>query len=265
MRHITKACILNLLLSFIAAAQTPLNTQPVAQRDPQAVAVLTATLNAADPSGASLSQDFTALGTITYYWAGNEVKGAVTLLGKGAEQFRLDAALPDGTRSFAVSYGIGKRKQPDGTTTTVAFQNTANAGPLNLPFAAMASALTDSSAAITYVALEALAKQQVHRIRIQRNFSPEFDPDGSLSGLRTTDYFIDAVTFLVAKTQDTLHADDNALEDYQREIHLSDHRSVSGLLVPFSIAEDFAGQRTWKIQLDSMSFNTGVSDSSFRF
>jgi hypothetical protein len=205
------------------------------------------------------------LGTITYYWAGKEVSGPVTLLGKGAEQFRLDATLPDGTRTFAVSFGIGKRKQPDGTTATVPFQNSANAAALNLPFAAMAAALNDSSTAIAYIALEPLGKQQVHRVRIQRNFPSDFDPDGTLSRLRTRDYFIDAATFLVAKTQDTLHADDNALEDYQREVHLSDYRPVSSQLVPFSVTEDFAGQRTWKIQLNSIGFNTGVSDSSFRF
>ncbi len=35
-------------------------------------------------------QDFTASGTITYYWAGQQVQGPATVRGRGTDQFRLD-------------------------------------------------------------------------------------------------------------------------------------------------------------------------------
>ena len=126
-------------------------------------------------------------------------------------------------------------------------------------------ARTDASTTITYVGSVKLRDGSAHQIRVRRNFTNALKNDLVLRNLRTIDYFIDERTLLVVKTLDTQHADDNIFEDYSREIHLSDYRGVEVLQVPFTIAEDFAGQRTWKIQLNSTRFNTGITDSDFQF
>lgn len=88
----------------------------VTASDAQAVSIASQALAAAGGlQNLSVLQDYTAKGQITYYWAGKEVQGAVTLRGRGLDQFRLDANLPEGARSWAVSHGMGKLLSTDGT------------------------------------------------------------------------------------------------------------------------------------------------------
>src|ERR1700694_1891739 len=92
------------LLLPTAAQQSPtLSTQSV-QRDPQALTILSQALSAAG-GVASIAglRDVTATGTITYFWADQQVPGSVTLKGRGLAQFRLDAILAAGPRSFVVN------------------------------------------------------------------------------------------------------------------------------------------------------------------
>jgi len=48
-----------------------------------------------------------------------------------------------------------------------------------------------------------------------------------------------------------------------RRIWYSDYRPVNGILAPFSIREEMGGQLVWKIDLDQISFNSGLQDANF--
>ena len=122
---------------FLSAA----TSQSLPPKDAQALVVIEQTLAASGwRDGLTQFNDLEASGTITFYWGGEEVTGIVVIKGKGTEHFRLDAILPDGQHSFAVSNGIGERMEPDGRKVSLAFQNTANAGLLNFPLPALAAA-----------------------------------------------------------------------------------------------------------------------------
>jgi hypothetical protein len=98
-----------------------------AQRDPQAMTVLAQALNTAGGTSAITAiQDYTASGTITYYWAGQPVQGAVTIRGRGSDATRLDAVLPSGTRSFAVDEGVASIKEIGKETAPVSFDAAVN-------------------------------------------------------------------------------------------------------------------------------------------
>lgn len=71
------------------------------------------------------------------------------------------------------------------------------------------------------------------------------------------DYFVDANTFQVVMTQDL------APKHVIRQLQYSDFTPVSGVLVPFSIVETDGGQQTWSMQLNQISFDTGLQDSAF--
>ncbi|MGH9470812.1 MAG: hypothetical protein ACRD1N_10795 [Terriglobia bacterium] len=134
--------LLPLFLAGAQSAQTPSGLagalQPLAQSvplvassDAPAEAALAQSLQAA--GGAQVLetvQDFTATGQITYYWAGKAVQGSVTLRGRGIDQFRLDAVLPQGTRSWAVSHGAGTLEKPDGTKSSIPGHNAISMGSL---------------------------------------------------------------------------------------------------------------------------------------
>src|SRR5439155_9582287 len=94
-------------------------SQPV-QRDPQALTILNQALQMAGGADAVRAiETFTGSGTITYFEPSNEVKGSVTVRGKGLDQFRLDATLPTGARSWAVSNGSGSARETDGVVTSI--------------------------------------------------------------------------------------------------------------------------------------------------
>jgi hypothetical protein len=237
---------------------------PTIQRDQQALTVLTQVLATAGGQAVlGAIQDITGTGTITYYWAGDEVQGTVTVKGRGVGQFRLDAILSNGTRSWAVNNGTGFEKEPDGTTSQIPYHNTLNFGNLTFPLYFLSAVVQDTSTSITYVGMETKNGSQVHHIRAQKVFGRDADPSGILGKLTRRDFFVDCTTFQVVATLDMVHPARASTLSYPREMQFSDYRTINGILVPFSIMEVATGQRTYSIQLTQVTFNSGLQDSDF--
>jgi hypothetical protein len=121
-------------VSFLlpSAAQQP--SPRSRQRDPQALAVLTKSLNAAGGAAyIAAIQDFTATGTITYNWAGKDVPGSVTVYGKGLIEFRMDANVSSGTQGFIVNGEAGTLIPLNGPETKLPFYSVMTASSLTFP------------------------------------------------------------------------------------------------------------------------------------
>jgi len=244
----------------------------VGTKDPKGVDVLIQSVNA---SGATNPlkpiQDFLATGTITYFWAGEQVQGPATVKGRAPDQFRLDANLPSspacvgcpGTRTYAVSHGQGALKDPDGALKPIPYHNTVNIGVLSFPYLTITAALNDPLTSVSYVGLVDSSGRQLHQVRIQRRFSPEFDTDGTLSRLTITDYFVDPQTNLVLKIADMTHPDETLTEDLTHDVELGNYTSVNGVQVPMIVREKVGGNMIWELRLASISFNVGLTDANF--
>lgn len=212
----------------------------------------------------SAIQDFTATGTITYYWAGQQVQGSATVRGRGIDQFRLDANLNAGIRSYSVSHGTGALKDTDGTVTKIPYHNTLSAGILTFPFPAILARLNDPLTVVTDIGVVTTdSGTQLHQVRVQRQFSSQADPDGSLSKLCITDYFLDPKTGLLVKAIDTTHPVQTMTEGYPHEIDFENYAAINGLGVPMLIREKVGGQTIWELALTSISFNGGLTDLVF--
>ena len=230
--------------------------------DPQAVTVLTQAINAAGGAARlGVIQDFTAPGTITYFWAGTQVQGAATVRGRGWDQFRLDASIPGGTRSHAVSHGTGALKETSGRVTPIPYHNTVNAGLLTFPYLGIMVRLADPLTDISYVGLVTSGGRQLHQVRVQRHFA--VDPQGILSRLCVTDYFVDSTSYLVIKTIDMTHPARTLTESYTDEIDFENYTSVNGVSVPMLVRKKIGGQTMWELTLSSISFNVGLTDGDF--
>ena len=252
-----------LLASTSFAQSTPPPTPPV--RDPQAVAILQQALAAAGGAAAiGAVQDYTATGTITYFWAGQQVQGAVTLKGRGIGKFRLEATLQSGTRTWAVSNGAGFIKHADGSARNIPYQNAVNFGNLTFPVAHLAAALQDPSTSISYFGLETRNGQQVQHVRLQRTFPTNLDPRGDFTKLTIRDFFIDPVAFQVLSILDMTHPEDSFTISQPHEMGFSNYRAVNGILVPFSVQETSNGQHTYSVQITQISFNSGLQDGDFQ-
>jgi outer membrane lipoprotein-sorting protein len=255
-----------LLLPIEASAQQAKQPSPTALvRDQQAVLLLTHALNAAGGSSISLVQDFTGTGNITYYWAGKEVTGTATVRGLGVTQFRLDAQLPEGPRSWVATDIQGTIKETDGKTKPIQYSNTVNLGSLTFPYTPMAAALSNSTTSISLAGTANVNGRQATLIRVQQTFSAKEDPTGDEAKLNTKNYAIDPQTFAVLETQDTMWSDDGRMRPITHEVIFSDFAIVNGLKVPLSIVEKLGGQQTWSLQLNSVTFNTGLDATLFKF
>jgi hypothetical protein len=104
---------------------------------------------------------------------------------------------------------------------------------------------------------------QAYQIHIQETYSAGADPSGLLSSASSRDYFIDPKRFLLVEIKNT-QASGNPPQNYVQEILFSAYTNVNGLMVPFSITETVAGQRTWVVQLNGVNFNVGLTDSDFQ-
>jgi hypothetical protein len=233
-------------------------------RDPQALAVLVQSLNAVGGESTIQSlQDFRATGTIIYYWAGKEVSGPSTVSGRGFDQFRLDAQLPDGLRSLVFSHGQGELRESSGKISALPSYNVINLGLLTFPYVGIYRSLVDQTTSVTNIGRVEISGREVAQVRVQRHLPQPQDPGGLLAKLMTSDYFVDTQTGFILRVRDNTHPVNNLRTSYTHDIELSDYKRINGIMVPMTVSEKIAGARIWELRLDDMNFNNGLTDADF--
>lgn len=248
-----------------AAQSSERATEQAAQSDVSAVAALQRAVAAyGHLSGQEPISDFTAQGTITYFWAGQEVQGAATVRGRAPDQFRLDASLPEGTRSYVLAHGQGLLKTSDTQIKQLAFHNTIDEGMPILPSLTLAAWLADP---LTVARDLGLVRQEDGRrlrgVRLERHFTPAVDPDASLAKLCVTEYYLDPATGLVAKTINQTHPEQTFTRSYAHGIDLEKYEETDGVRVPTLVREKVDGQTIWELRLDRVTFNGGLAEADF--
>jgi hypothetical protein len=250
--------------SLVATAQTASTApQASAQRDPQAVSILTQALAASGGQSVVAGiQDFTASGNITYNWD-SVAQGTVTVKGRGLHEFRIDATLSDGLHSSVTNLTASFQKNPDGSISPLPSQNLVKPAIATCPLFQVLAALQDTSINLTYGGLVSHNGQQVYDVLEQKSFSATGDPGSALSSISKAHIFIDPNALTVVSILDTAYRRDGEAGGFPHETQFSAYQSINGILVPFSVIDLIAGQQTMSIQLTQVTFNTGLTDSVF--
>jgi hypothetical protein len=258
-----------LLFVFVVVVVSAAAQQPAAptiqapQRDPQALSVLRQTLNAAGGATAiAAMQDFTAKGTITHFWAGEEVTAPATLRGRGTTQVRLDSNLPAGPRSWAVNHGTSSLYEK-GKATGVPYQNGVDLGAVNCPQVAIFALLNDPQVSISAIEQVKENQHDALLIRIQKNFNNQEDPTGILTRRTAKEVLIDPLTYMPIALRAKTYPPKGFSGEFVQEIQFEDFRLVNGTLIPFVLTETISGQKTWMFRADSVVLNSGLSDADF--
>jgi hypothetical protein len=234
------------------------------QRDASAISFLNHAVTAAGGSSAIGSiHDFSEQGLITHNWDGPE-QGELTVKSRGSSQFRVDSVLPEGRWSYIVNNGTGEFAFPNGAVISLSAHNTFNAGSLTLPICNINAALLDTTASIIDMSTVQFGSGVARQIRIQRTLSS--DPKGTLSKLTTRDYLFEPSSSSLLEIQDYVHPSNDAVNGALMHIlDFGNYQNVNGVLVPFLVVETLNGQQTWALQVSSVTFNTGLSDTDFQF
>jgi hypothetical protein len=255
-------CLLLLSVS-VWTQQTPSAQQPStpspAPKDAQAVSVLAQALTVAGGTTAIAAiTDYTASGSATYpaSQAAN-ITGTVTIIGHGLNQFRVDEVLPTGSESQSVNNGGITVKMSDGTVQIVPYPAPVMAGSITLPCLQLAALSMDPNIRLIYKGIVNQAGVPLHDIRTFRVFPGQANLNGPFVDLGNAELYFDASTLQLVMAQDT------ARRGVVRTIQYSDYRTVKGVAVPFSVSEQINSGVVRQIQLNRISFNSGLQDSAF--
>jgi hypothetical protein len=253
-----------LFLATNSWGQQPSPTTPAPQRDPQATTILNQAVGVAGGfSSIAAIRDVSANGTITYFWAGQEVHGTIAVKAMVEDKLRIDATVPDGVRTVVLNYGGGSIKETDGRIRQVT--NVIGAGTFILPIYHVVSTLQDVASGVNYLGLESSSSgEQLHHVRTQKLSSGDSTVDATITNLGTRDVYIDAKTLLITSTVDFIKPNGQKDFNFPHLTQLGDYRTVNGIQIPFSIAQFNAGQQTSTIQLNQVSFNVGLTDADFQ-
>jgi hypothetical protein len=246
---------------FCRAHETQVQqTMPVsAQRDPQSVAILMQSLTAAGgPQAKGSLHDFEGTGTITYFVSGQEVRGSVTLKGRGYNQFRMDAQLPHGRRSIVLDGGRGKINDVQGAPLDIPSITVNSVGNLTYPYLVIGSFVENPDSRIAYIGTTEIRGRPVYEIRVMRPTADRPDPRMRL----TLDYFVDKETYLVLRVADSTHLAVPA-SNFPHAIDYDEYRAVNGLEIPMRVSETYMDSVVWNLHLREIRFNTGLTDSHF--
>lgn len=224
MMKISGSC-LALLVFTVSPALAQTNPNSVV-RDPNALSLLTRVLAVAGGDTAISSiQDFTATGDITYNWT-EPVQASVTVRGRGLHEFRIDAALAGGMRSWVVNNNASFVKNPDGSISALPLQNTAKIASATFPLAQVLWAVQNASVNISDGGLGTHDGLTLHDVVVQEIFPAGTDPAGARSRTTKAHIFIDPNTLTVESIQDTAYSMNGVAAELTHEMRFSGYQAV---------------------------------------
>jgi hypothetical protein len=233
-------------------------TAPVVQRDPQAVALLQASVKA---MGGTVPSDSVATGNVTIVAGSLTTNGTIQVLTRGTNQSSEQTTLPSSTYTVIYSQGLAD-ETINSTTASIPLERAATSQSVCFPLPFLAAALANSDDSIQYVALETSGQQSLQHIRIQNTFAsqPTFQQFASFA---IFDVLLDASTGLPQKISFARRNGSGAVPSISVDAFFSAYKTTSGAAYPTQISLSLNGTPWTTITITSVAFNTGLTDSNF--
>jgi hypothetical protein len=243
---------------------------PSAPQDPEAVSIFNQVLSAAGGSTVIGGiRDYIAIGTVSLV-QDTSSQGSITIQARGVSQIRIDANLGTSTVSRIISQGKTLFKKPDGSITQLPpsakvipssdafpYHTPVFPGAFVLPQQELSAAINNPLCRISYKGIAEINGHSVHHIQVERATPRTLLTKSKPSPYDVKDYFIDASVFQIVAVQETLPKFTVHQVDY------ANYAVQNGISVPTSIKEEFEGQQLRSIQLNQVTFNSGITDAVF--
>lgn len=256
--RVTRFALVALISLLVAASLNAQQAPTTVQRDPTAIALVQTSIAAMATNAPS---DSSATGTIVVVEGSTTQSGTISIQTLGTGETSETINLSSGQR--AVIYSNGDAKEINGAQSVnpvLELMVTDQCADFPLPL--LLGALNSTDEAFQYVGLETLNGAPVQHIKFWNTFSskPRLQ---NLATLSARDVWLDATSSLPVKIAYTRQAGEGAVPSVRMEISFSNYTNVNGVQYPFQINKFFNGTPWQSITIQSVSFNTGLTNSQF--
>jgi len=250
---LTRVSVFLLFLSISLVVRAP------AQQDPQAIAVMRQSIAA---MGSIVPPDSSATGTVTIVEGSTTQSGTIQVLTRGTGQTAETITLAGDQRVVIYSNGDAKEVS-GGQSVNPPLELIVTDQCTNFPLPLLQSLLNNADEAFRYIGQETLNGVSVQHIQAWNTFasSPRLQ---SLAPFSTNDIWFDTSSGLPLKIAYSRRAGGGAVPSIPVEVFFSNYRNLSGILYPFQIQKSYNGTPWETISIQTVAFNTGLTDAQFQ-
>jgi len=239
--------------------------QTSASTTPDVASILRSSLAA--QNGSIPIQDIVLTGTAERIVGPDGETGPAQLKAVSSGSARFDASLSAGIvtelRQVTSSGVSGAWSNGDGHSHLMAGHNMLTDAAWFFPMFVIQRLLSDPKASVTFVGIEGnLGHFQAAE---SAQTSGSVAESGQLAHWSQIDIYLDSASLLPVRLSFNTHPDDNALLDIPVVVDFSSYETLSGVTMPMHVQRSVNGTLQMDIQLQSASFNTGLSSSAFQF
>jgi hypothetical protein len=168
--------------------------------------------------------------------------------------------MPSGVQT--VTYANRQASFTSGATTSVLpMELTLTSQAPDFPQPLLSAILNDPDTSSQYIGLEASNGQSLQHVRTWDSFASQPGLQ-TLSSFTTRDIWIDATTALVQRISYSSRPAQGPV-GVSVDVFFSNYQSASGVSYPYTIQKSLNGTPWATITIQSVSFNTGLTDASF--
>ncbi len=256
--HSLHLIALGTVLAIPALAQpTAVAPQPVAQRDPQALSLLSQSL-AAMLKGRPIS-DVKLQAQVTQTAGSETDTGSATLEAAAYDKGKMDLGFTSGRRAETRNGSAGVWSAADAQNHPVALHNTWTAAAWFAPALVIQSWVQDSSFSLSYAGLEDRDGAKVLHIRAARNAAGAAD----IAALSATDLYLDPQSLMPVALAFNTHPDDDLGVNLPVEVTFASYQTFSGMLAPSRIRSFLQNSLLLDFSVTATSANNGLASSDF--
>jgi hypothetical protein len=228
-------------------------------RDPHALALLQASAAA---MGKTLPSDSIATGTITTVAGPTTDTGTVKILTKGTSETAVETQMASGS-NWSIIYANGEANKVDGTgNVSLPLEQVASSQSNYFPLPVISGILTNPDACYQYVGLETLNGTSAQHVRVWNSFNSTADMQ-FLSAFTVLDIWLDATSGLPSQVSFISRSGGGSTPKIQMTVSYSSYQNVNGVLYPNQIQQSVNGTVWATVTIQSVVFNSGLSDASF--
>lgn len=208
-----------------------------------------------------LPSDSRASGNITIVAGSSTDQGTIQILTRGTTETAV--SVQTGTANWQVIFSSGQANRSEaGTTSVLPLELAASSQSLHFPLPFVYGLLRSPDFSIQFIGQESLNSSLANHIRVQNTFAsaPAFQ---ALAEFNTADIWLDAMSGVPVKIAMIRRYGGGSSPKIPISVTYSNYQVVSGVRYPFTIQE-YVTETLWATTtIQSVSFNTGLTDANF--